>query len=112
MSTYSGDPTVLGWWYHEWQWRGSVDEQTSPITNLTCKARDSYDSRRMRSDDISCLYETNNWAVASEIIAQYNIRYVVIGTLERRDYRINELLFQQYLKPIFHQGQVVIYEVP
>jgi len=112
MSTYSGDPTVLGWWYHEWQWRGSVDEKTSPITNLTCKARDSYDSRRMRSDDISCLYETNNWAVASEIIAQYNIRYVVIGTLERRDYRINELLFQQYLKPIFHQGQVVIYEVP
>ncbi len=34
MSTYSGDPTVLGWWYHEWQWRGSVDEQVSPINEL------------------------------------------------------------------------------
>jgi YYY domain-containing protein len=112
MSTYSGDPTVLGWWYHEWQWRGSVDEQVSLIKNLTCKAKDPYDSRRMRSDDISCLYETNSWEVASEIIAQYNIRYVIIGTLERRDYHINEILFQQHLKPVFQQGQVVIYEVP
>jgi YYY domain-containing protein len=112
MSVYSGDPTVLGWWYHEWQWRGNLDELVSPIKNLTCMAKDPYDSRRMRSDDISCLYETNSWDVASEIIAQYNIRYVVIGTLERRDYHINEILFQQHLKPVFQQGQVVIYEVP
>jgi YYY domain-containing protein len=112
MSAYSGDPTVLGWWYHEWQWRGSVNEQVSLITNLTCKARDSYDSRRMRSDDIYCLYEAANWTVASEVIAQYHIRYVVVGTLERRDYRINELLFQQHLKQVFQRGQVVIYEVP
>jgi uncharacterized membrane protein len=112
MSVYSGDPTVLGWWYHEWQWRGSVDEQVSPITDLSCKAPDSYDPRRMRSDDISCLYETNSWDVASEVISQYNIRYVVIGTLERRDYHINEALFQQHLKQVFQQGQVVIYEVP
>ena len=112
MSVYSGDPTVLGWWYHEWQWRGDLDELVSPITDLTCKAQDSYDSRRMRSDDISCLYQTNSWDVASEVITQYNIRYVVIGTLERRDYHINEVLFQQHLKQVFQQGQVVIYEVP
>jgi uncharacterized membrane protein len=112
MSVYSGDPTVLGWWYHEWQWRGNLDELVSPITNLTCKAPDSYDSRRMRSDDISCLYQTNSWDVAAEVIAQYNIRYVVIGTLERRDYHINETLFQQHLKQVFQQGQVVVYEVP
>ena len=112
ISAYSGDPTVLGWWYHEWQWRGSVNEQVSPLTNLTCKARDSYDTRRMRSDDISCLYETKSWDVASEVITQYNIRYVVVGTLERRDYHLNEALLQQHLRSVFHQGQVVIYEVP
>jgi YYY domain-containing protein len=112
MSAYSGDPTVLGWWYHEWQWRGSVAEQVSPIQNLTCKANESYDSRRMRSDDISCLFETTSWEVASQIITQYNIRYVVIGTLERRDYHINEQLFRQHLTRVFQQGQVVVYEVP
>jgi uncharacterized membrane protein len=66
----------------------------------------------MRSDDISCLYETKNWEVASQVIAQYDIRYVVIGTLERRDYHINEQIFQQHLSQVFQQGQVVIYEVP
>jgi uncharacterized membrane protein len=112
MSAYSGDPTVLGWWYHEWQWRGSVTEQVSQIQNLTCRANDSYDPRRMRSDDIACLFETRNWETASQVIAQYNVRYVVIGTLERRDYSIDEQLFQQHLAQVFHQGQVVIYEVP
>ena len=57
MSVYSGDPTVLGWWYHEFQWRGSLTEQVSQIQDLTCRAKNSYDPRRMRSDDISCLYE-------------------------------------------------------
>ncbi len=112
MSVYSGDPTVLGWWYHEWQWRGSVNEQVSQIQNLTCRAKNSYDPRRMRSDDISCLYESNNWDIASQVISQYKIRYVVIGTLERRDYHINEQIFQQHLVQVFKQGQVVIYAVP
>ncbi len=112
MSVYSGDPTVLGWWYHEWQWRGNLDNLVSPITDLSCKAKDSFDPRRMRSDDISCLYEANNWDVVSEVINQYNVRYVVVGTLERRDYHINEALFQQHLKQVFQQNQVVIYEVP
>ena len=75
-------------------------------------AKEPFDSRRMRSDDISCLYQANNWNVVSEVLTQYNVRYVIIGTLERRDYRINEILFQQHLKPVFKQGQVVIYEVP
>jgi uncharacterized membrane protein len=112
MSAYSGDPTVLGWWYHEWQWRGSVDEQVSLLPNLTCRAKDAYDSRRMRSDDISCLYEARSWDVASQVIYQYHVRYVVIGTLERRDYHINEQIFRQHLTQVFQQGQVVIYEVP
>jgi YYY domain-containing protein len=112
MAVYSGQPTVLGWWWHEYQWRGSVSDLVSPIQNLTCRANFSYDSRRMRSDDVSCLYETSSWDEASEIIAQYNIRYVVVGTLERRDYRVNELKFQQHLTTVSQQGQVVIYEVP
>ncbi|MFH1523870.1 MAG: DUF2298 domain-containing protein [Chloroflexota bacterium] len=112
MAAYSGQPTVLGWWWHEYQWRGSVSEQVSPIQDLSCRASYSYDSRRMRSDDISCLYETSSWDEAAEIIAQYNIRYVVVGTLERRDYRVNELKFQQHLTTVFQQEQVVVYELP
>jgi uncharacterized membrane protein len=113
MAVYSGQPSVLGWWYHEWQWRGSVSEQVSPIQDLTCKAAESYDlSRRMRSDDISCLYETNNWDIANEVITQYHIRYVVVGSLERQVYHLNEKKFQQHLTQVFKQNDVVIYKVP
>jgi len=113
MAAYSGQPSVLGWWYHEWQWRGITTEQVSQIQNLTCMANDRYDlSRRMRSDDISCLYETNNWDIANEVITQYHIRYVVVGSLERQVYHLNEKKFQQHLTQVFKQNDVVIYKVP
>ena len=112
MSVYSGQPAVLGWWWHEYQWRGSLNPQLSPIQDLTCRAAFSYDSRRMRSDDVACLYSTTNWNEASEIITQYNIRYIVVGTLERNSMHLDEAKFQVHLLPIFKSGNVVIYEVP
>ena len=114
ISVYSGDPAVLGWYWHEYQWRGSMDNLLSPLTNLTCQAdfRPNYDPRRMRSDDIACLYQTTNWQEASQVITQYHVRYVVVGTLERRSYRVSETKFKTYLKPVFQSGDVVIYEIP
>jgi uncharacterized membrane protein len=94
ISTYSGLPTVLGWPGHESQWRGS------------------YDGLQQRLDDIRRFYETASWDEAKAILSLYNIRYVYIGTQERINYHVNELKFQTYLKPVFQQGQVVIYEVP
>lgn len=94
ISTYSGLPTVLGWPGHESQWRGS------------------YDGLQQRLDDIKHLYETASWDEAKQILALYTIRYVYIGTQERSIYHVNELKFQTYLKPVFQQGQVVIYQVP
>ncbi len=112
ISVYSGQPTVLGWYWHEFQWRGNLDNLVSPLTNLPCQASfDLGDPRRMRSDDIACLYQTNDWQVASEVIAQYHIRYVVVGTLEHRSYRVSETKFKTYMKPVFQSGAVVVYEV-
>ena len=113
MAVYSGQPTVLGWWWHEEQWRGTLSQIASPLTDLTCRAGFTISGLpRSRADDLSCLFQANKWDIASEVISQYNIRYVVIGTLERRDYHINELIFQQHLTQVFQQGQVVIYQVP
>jgi len=113
MAAYSGQPAVLGWWWHEYQWRGTLAQMASPLSDLTCRADFSIGGySRSRADDISCLYESNNWDIVSQIISQYSIRYVVVGTLERRDYRISELLFQQHFSQVFQQGQVVIYKVP
>jgi uncharacterized membrane protein len=94
ISTYSGLPTVIGWGGHELQWRGTSEGFSQ------------------REQDIRRLYETNSWEEAHSILQKYDIRYVYIGTLERRNYRVVEGKFQQSLQPVFQSGEVVIYTVP
>lgn len=93
ISTLTGLPTVLGWPGHESQWRGGYEEQGS------------------RQGDIETLYATKEWQTASEIISRYNIRYIYVGGLERRD-PLQEEKFQRNLQVAFQQGNVTIYEVP
>jgi len=94
ISMLTGLQTVLGWPGHESQWRGTFEPQGS------------------RRDDIKKLYTTARWEEAQFIIAQYNIRYIYIGTLERVSMPVIEEKFQLYLKPVFQQGSVIIYVVP
>jgi YYY domain-containing protein len=93
VATFTGMPTVLGWPGHESQWRDSTLQGT-------------------RAQDIETLYTTNDWTTAQEIIDRYHIRYVYVGNLERSTYRVNEEKFNRFLKPVFEQGSVTIYEVP
>ena len=94
ISTHTGLQTVLGWPGHESQWRGTFAPQGS------------------RREDISKLYATARWEEAQIIIQKYDIRYIYIGILERASRSISEEKFQVHLKPIFQQGETVIYEVP
>jgi uncharacterized membrane protein len=110
LAAYSGQADVVGWPWHEVQWRGTFDEQLSPIPALDCPSADG--GPRHREDDMRCLYETASWEEASTILAAYHVRYVAVGTLERRAYHLNELKFEQNLTAVFRQGDVVIYAVP
>ena len=65
-----------------------------------------------REKDVETLYNSPDWSVAQEIIAHYNIRYIYIGNLERSTYHVSEEKFKLFLKPVFQQGIVTIYEVP
>jgi YYY domain-containing protein len=93
VATYTGMPTVLGWSGHEGQWRDGVLQGS-------------------RQDDIAALYSIDDWFAAQEIIDRYDIRYVYVGNLERSTYHVNEEKFNMFLKPIYQQGSVTIYEVP
>ena len=93
VSIYTGLPTVLGWSNHEGQWR-------------------DYALQGSRVQDIETLYSTPDWVTAQDIVRRYNIRYVYVGNLERVTYRVNEEKFNLFLKPVFRQGNVAIYEVP
>jgi uncharacterized membrane protein len=103
ISAHSGQPTVLGWEFHEVQWRGGTEEMGS------------------RRGDIEKLYCTTSWSEALEILRQYNIGYVVVGTMERELYSpgstacspgMNESKFTRQLPIVFNQGSTTIYQVP
>ncbi len=102
MATHSGQPTVLGWEFHEMQWRGGVKEMGS------------------RKADIERLYCLPNWEEARLIVQQYDIRYVVVGQRERSAYTpgntclagLSEAKFLQNLAIAFRQDAVTIYKVP
>jgi uncharacterized membrane protein len=93
ISIYTGLPTVLGWPGHEGQWRD---------TSL----------QGSRQQDIETLYSATDWVTTQDIINRYNIRYILVGSLERNSYRVNEEKFNNFLKPVFQQGNITVYEVP
>ncbi|MEW6287215.1 MAG: DUF2298 domain-containing protein [Chloroflexota bacterium] len=96
ISIYSGRPTILGWGNHEGQWRGT----------------DFQGILAQRTSDIETLYTTPDWQTTQTLLRQYNVRYVVVGNLERNSYRVNEEKFNNFLGRVFQQGSVTIYEVP
>jgi len=95
VATNSGQPNVLGWPGHESQWRGGSKEIGT------------------RQEDIMAIYSSNDWERNRLLLDFYDIRYIFIGPLERRTYRVNEINFDRFLgEPVFKTEQISIYEVP
>lgn len=95
VATLSGQPNVLGWAGHESQWRGGREEIGS------------------REEDIALIYQTDNWEDTKGMLDLYNVRYIFIGSLEHRTYRVDESKFERVLgEPVYKSGEVSIYEVP
>jgi len=94
VATYTGLPTVLGWPGHESQWRGGYEQQGT------------------RQGDIEELYTSKNWELTQSILERYDIHYVYLGGLEFSTYAVSEEKFERFLKVVFRQGQITIYEVP
>ena len=95
VATISGQPNMLGWAGHESQWRGGRKEIGT------------------REEDIEAIYVSNDWERTQLLLDMYNVRYIYIGSLERRSYRINEAKFDRFLgEPVYEAGQVSIYEIP
>ena len=94
IATLSGYPNVLGWPGHEVQWRGGYIEMGS------------------RQSDIKKLYETSEWLITQPILQQYDIRYVVVGYLERNTYTVDEQKFIENLTLLSQENGTTLYEVP
>jgi uncharacterized membrane protein len=100
FSTYSGLPTILGWDFHETQWRGS-SELVTP-----------------RKEEVRRLYCTRQWPEAEGILNKYNVKYLVVGGLEYATYTadsdtcpggLSAKKFSDHMQVLFKQGQVTVY---
>jgi len=95
VSAQTGFPTVLGWTFHEVQWRGSAETQGS------------------REYDIRELYQARDWPASNVILERYNVRYVFLGELERATYSaISAHKFDTNLIVVYQNAGVTIYENP
>jgi len=103
MATYTGYPTILGWDFHEVQWRGGWDLVIP------------------RKQDVADLYCTGQWEQARSILDKYQVRYLVVGDVEYTTYttgsdycpggiRVDK--FERQLQPIFQNERLIIYAVP
>jgi YYY domain-containing protein len=73
MSTSTGLPTVIGWYVHEWLWHNR---------------NDFLDTKR---SEVETVYTSNDINETLSIIKKYDIKYIVLGKLERDKYpQINE----------------------
>jgi len=93
FSSFAGMPTIVGWGVHEWLWRGSYDV-VSP-----------------RKDEVKVVYEGLDQAKRIEILNKYNIRYLIVGQLERQKFvALNEQSLKLLGKEVYRSGNTVIYD--
>lgn len=76
VSAMTGLPTVLGWYVHEWLWRGDTAELNQ------------------RAADIELIYTSADPEAVEEQIEKYKISYIFVGAREREKYEAlnNEML--------------------
>ncbi len=84
VSVATGLPTVLGWYVHEWLWRGS--------TELIDK----------RAADIQSIYTSSDTELVQSLIDKYQIEYIYVGKLERDKYTsVNDTLLKELGDVVF-----------
>ncbi|MHB1382860.1 MAG: DUF2298 domain-containing protein [Bellilinea sp.] len=100
FSIYTGLPATIGWNWHQRQQRATL-----PDTSIW-----------KRIDDVNWFYNTIDPAQAVKFLQKYNVRYIMIGGLERVTYDPSGLakfaLYDgQYWRQVYQDGSTQIYEV-
>ena len=100
FTIYTGLPGVVGWNWHQRQQRAVVNS----------------DWVQQRVDQVGQFYSTLNQEEVKDFLRRYNIRYIIVGQLERAAYpaegiskfeSLNGLLWDE----VYRDGETVIYKV-
>jgi uncharacterized membrane protein len=95
VSTFAGRPTVLGWGNQESLWR---DWTWKLIME--------------RTEDIARIYNERRKGAVKHLLDRYGIRYIYVGTLERKKYRAEGLeAFAAAYPLVYRSKEVSIYKL-
>ena len=102
ISSSTGLPTLLGWKGHELQWRRSSSFQG-------------------REEDVRTIFSSNDSGKVRSLLDSYDVRYVYLGSRERRTYGGENLVNfavspgttnpNGFLRTAFEQDDVIVYEM-
>jgi uncharacterized membrane protein len=96
VSMSTGNPTLLGWDFHERQWRGQAYDKLVAG----------------RPEALDQIYRTAGADELPALLARWGIDYVYIGALERSKYGVSDATlarFDQVLTRVYDQDGVRIY---
>lgn len=91
FSSNTGLPTVMGWANHEGLWRSH---------DPTVEAR---------KQEVIRIYAAPTLAEVEPLLRKYRVRYIVVGELERKDFRREALEKFDSLPVAFRSGQTTVY---
>jgi uncharacterized membrane protein len=95
VSSYTGLPTIGGWWVHEWLWHGTPQIIGDLIP------------------DIQAIFESTDIQLTTNLIQKYHIKYIVVGPNEKQKYtKLNEEKFTRVGSLLFRSknGGASIYK--
>jgi uncharacterized membrane protein len=107
VATLTGYPTVLGWDFHEAQWRGSWDQ-------AAIRGGDPEDTIQHRKGDVDTIYTSPDLGRTKDLLSKYNVDYVYVGDAERQLYQANAgalAKFAQLGTPVYTAGNSVLYKL-
>jgi YYY domain-containing protein len=96
IGTMTGRPSLGGWLYHEWGWRGDAFEI----------------ERDRRFEAAEAIYESSSLAETARLLLTDKLSYVVVGHVERERYpTIREQKFATLGKVAYKWGRTTVYRL-
>lgn len=85
VSAMTGLPTVLGWYVHEWLWRGDTEDLNE------------------KAGEIQTIYTSDDQEAVEELLEKYDVEYIFVGSCEREKYgdSLNEELLAELGEIVF-----------
>ena len=94
ISSYTGLPTVSGWFVHEWLWRGDS----------------SFPQERV--SEITQFYTTKDINIARTFLNKYSVEYIIVGNFERQKFpNLYEEKFRELGNEVFSTPTTKVYKV-